>query len=72
MAIALDNIKTLDELLDKLNFIRQEAGKNLPLNISVLHEPKDLPFGTFYEDRQLATHMEVVKTDSDEFLELYI
>jgi len=66
------NIKSVDALIAKLQAIRSDAGKDLLLNISVLHESKDNPFGCYYEDRQLSEHMEVVNFDGSEFLELYI
>lgn len=73
MAALQDNITDLDALIFKLEVIRREAGKNLPVSVSVLQEPNNNPFGTYYEDRQIAAFIDVVKpADGGEFVELYV
>ena len=66
----MENIQDLDALIAHLTNIRQEAGMNLGLNISVT---QDHEFKHFYEDRPLCAHMEVVRApNSKPFLELYV
>ena len=57
----------------RLQVVRQEAGKNLPLNVSVLQETPGNPFGTFYEDRTINPDILIIKTEvGGEFVELYL
>jgi hypothetical protein len=65
MVINLQNTD-LDSLLHALQVARQEAGRNLPVNISVLQEHE---FSPTYEDRSLANHIEIV---NNSFVELYV
>lgn len=58
----------LDSLIHALQVARQEAGRNLPINISVLNEH---PFNPTWEDRKLAEHIEIVN-NSMPFVELYV
>jgi hypothetical protein len=67
-----NDIIMIDELIMRLEVLRREAGKNVPVSISVLQETPNNPFGTFYEDRQIAKHMELVSKDGEQFAELYI
>jgi hypothetical protein len=55
----------LDSLIAALQTARQEAGKNLPLNLSVLQEHEHQHV---YEDRSFASHIEIV---NGKFVELY-
>ena len=63
----------LDSLISQLVAIRLRVGKNLPINVSVLEETPKNAFGTFYDDRTLSNHVEIVKhVDGDKFVELYV
>ena len=66
------NIKDLDSLINHLQFIRGAAGKNMPLNISVLQETHNNAFGTFYEDRELCGYISVQHVDGVDVVELCV
>jgi hypothetical protein len=59
----------IDSLVHALLIARQEAGRNLPISVSVLNEH---PFNPTWEDRKLAEHIEVVNGSSEPFVELYV
>jgi hypothetical protein len=69
---AKQDIETIDELIARLEVIRREAGKNLPLNVSVYQETENNPHGAFYEDRKLSNYIAVQKVDGSDFVELCI
>lgn len=58
----------LDSLIHALQVARQEAGRNLPINVSVLNEHE---FNPTWEDRTLAGHIEIVD-NAKPFVELYV
>lgn len=66
------DIKTLDGLIAHLEVIRREAGKDLPLNVSVLQETPNNAFGTYYEDRTISSYISVQKVDGVEFVEICV
>jgi hypothetical protein len=71
--IESDNVETIGELVARLEAIMRETGRSdLPVNISVLQETHNNPFGTFYEDRKVAKHIEVVTDEAGQFVELYV
>jgi len=67
-----NDVETLDELIAHLEVIRREAGKNLPLNVSVLQETPNNAFGTYYEDRKISKYIAVQKVDGVEFVEICV
>jgi hypothetical protein len=66
------NIETIDDLITKLTAVRAKLGKNVPLNISVLQETKDNPYGSYYEDRDLADNVEIINVGAEQIVELYV
>ena len=66
----MGDIEFIDDLIMKLQEIRREAGRNVKLNLSVMQEDR-VPFSTFYEDRKLCNHVELVGTGPGMFVELY-
>jgi hypothetical protein len=66
------DIETVDELIAHLEAVRREAGKNLPLSVSVYQETPNNAFGSYYEDRKINKYVAVQKVDGAEFVELCI
>jgi len=69
---ASDNIETLDDLISRLQLVREKASKNLPVIISVLQETIGNPNGIYYEDRKISRDIVIVGKAEENFVELYV
>lgn len=62
----MNDIQDLDQLISKLQEVRQNAGKNLPISVSFLDD------NFCYHDKTLCNRIEIVKSPKGDFVELYI